>query len=81
VNSIQEANDAVEAELPFDGFMRPWQRAYPDVTRTALKYLRHGGRILNFASGPFDQTAVLQKLGYDCKAFDGTQKDRCSSRS
>lgn len=75
MNSILESIDAVERAFPFDEYMHPWRRAYIDVAKTALKYLPQGGRILDFASGPCDKTAVLQKLGFECTAYDDLQDD------
>lgn len=45
-------------------------RSHREVAATVSELLPRGGRVLDFAAGPADKTAVLSRLGYECTAFD-----------
>ncbi|WP_207802600.1 class I SAM-dependent methyltransferase [Motiliproteus coralliicola] len=61
--------------FPFGGYMSASEEAYINVANSVRKYLPTGGRILDFGAGPCDKTAVLQRLGYQCTAFDDLSDD------
>jgi SAM-dependent methyltransferase len=69
-STLQRALDEVEARFPFPGYLGPLRPGTEDIARTVFRYLPPGSRVLDFAAGPADKTAVLATLGYKCTAMD-----------
>jgi SAM-dependent methyltransferase len=67
---IERALAGVAADFPFKGYLEASPRAHEQIAETVARLLPDGGRILDFAAGPLDKTAVLQRLGYACTAYD-----------
>jgi SAM-dependent methyltransferase len=67
---IEQAIRDVTAEFPFPGYIEASPRSHYETAATAARYLDPGARILDFAAGPLDKTAVLQRLGFRCSAYD-----------
>lgn len=67
---IEQAIRDVTAEFPFPGYIEASPRSHYETAATAARYLNPGARILDFAAGPLDKTAVLQRLGFRCSAYD-----------
>ena len=68
--NLDQAIKHVSDEFPFDGYLNGVDNAYQNIGATVKKWLPSGGRILDFASGPCDKTAILQRMGYQCSACD-----------
>ena len=68
--NIDKAIEEVAQEFPFQNYMTGDDDSYRNISATVKKWLPSGGRILDFASGPCDKTAILQKMGYQCSACD-----------
>jgi SAM-dependent methyltransferase len=60
----------MQKDFPFYGYTKPQVNAYLNISRTVMRYLPVGSRILDFGCGPCDKTAVLQILGYHCSGYD-----------
>jgi|SRR5678809_538770 len=73
-----EAIDLTVSKFPFKEYMtsrsRP-RKAYSNIAKTVVRYLKPGNKILDFGSGPCDNTAILQLLGFECTAYDDLQDD------
>jgi SAM-dependent methyltransferase len=67
---ISRAVEAVSREFPFAGYIEAAPRSHHETAEIVLRYLPRGARILDFAAGPLDKTAVLRRLGYECSAYD-----------
>jgi SAM-dependent methyltransferase len=77
INS-KSALEAVMRLFPFPGYIPEpvlGRSGHLDLADTVLKYLPTNASILDFGSGPCDKTAVLQRLGYRCSAWDDLQDD------
>jgi len=72
---VESAIEELGRIFPFPGYTGPQRDAYLNLARTVSRYVGKGGKILDFASGPCDKTAVLQLLGYKCSACDDLQDD------
>ena len=66
----REAFRKVEERFPFPGYMEAAEEAYLNIAETVLRHVKPPAKVLDFASGPCDKTAVLQALGYECSAID-----------
>jgi SAM-dependent methyltransferase len=73
--SFEEAKKKVEEQFPYDGYMDISADSYINIANIITKYLQPGSKILDFASGPCDKTAIIQSMGYECSAFDDLQDD------
>lgn len=73
--SFENAKKKVEEQFPYDGYMDISADSYINVANIITKYLNPGSKILDFASGPCDKTAIIQSMGYECSAFDDLQDD------
>jgi 2-polyprenyl-3-methyl-5-hydroxy-6-metoxy-1,4-benzoquinol methylase len=71
--TIEEAIRFVREKVPFEGYMDYKKSAYLNISKTVLRYLPTGSRILDFGSGSCDKTAILQVLGFKCSAYDDLQ--------
>lgn len=69
----EEAIQLVRERFPFEGYGENSKDAYLNVSKTVLRYLSPGNKILDFGSGPCDRTAILQTLGFKCSAYDDLQ--------
>jgi SAM-dependent methyltransferase len=69
VASAVEAWNLVRARFPFPDYMER-DAGHIAIGQTVTRYLRSGGRILDFGAGPCDKTAVVAALGYKCTAAD-----------
>lgn len=73
---LGECKRKVQDDFPFPGYI---ENALDDVVvnmvTTITNYLDRGSRILDFASGPCDKTAMIQCLGYECSAYDDLNDD------
>ncbi len=65
-----EAIRRVREEFPFAGYLGTDDTKYLATVEPVLRYLRAGDKILDFGSGPCDNTAILQHLGFQCTAYD-----------
>ena len=68
--NIEQAKQLVEADFPFPQYMSDLDESYKNIAATAAKYLKPGASVLDFGSGPCDKTAILQRMGYQCSAYD-----------
>lgn len=75
INSFVDAKKQVEDRFPYQGYMDISTDSYINIANTITKYLDPGAKILDFASGPCDKTAIIQSMGYQCSAFDDLQDD------
>jgi hypothetical protein len=75
MNSFKDAKQQVEDRFPYQGYMDISVDSYLNTANTVTKYLEPGAKILDFASGPCDKTAIIQSMGYQCSAFDDLQDD------
>jgi SAM-dependent methyltransferase len=75
MNSFDTAKKKVEEQFPYAGYMDISTDSYLNTANTITKYLQPGAKILDFASGPCDKTAIIQEMGYECSAFDDLQDD------
>jgi SAM-dependent methyltransferase len=75
MNNFEDAKKKVEEQFPYAGYMDISADSYINTTKTVVKYLQPGAKILDFASGPCDKTAIIQEMGYECSAFDDLQDD------
>jgi SAM-dependent methyltransferase len=73
--SFEKAKKKVEEQFPYDGYMDISAGSYINIANIITKYLKPGAKILDFASGPCDKTAIIQSMGYECSAFDDLQDD------
>lgn len=67
---IEAAIRKVRNDFPLTGYVDLRDQTYKEVAQSVRRCLPSGGRILDFASGPCDKTAVLSLLGYECVACD-----------
>ena len=68
--SIEESiKDVVEA-FPFKEYMSSNDTSHYSIASTVAKWVPAGGSVLDFASGPCDKTAVVQRTGFQCTACD-----------
>src|SRR5512143_3443206 len=70
---IADAIGRLRRDFPFPGYTEPLESSYVTVADAVCRRLPEGSRILDFASGPCDKTAVLARLGYQCWACDDLQ--------
>lgn len=70
MDEIDKAIADTASAFPFRGYIEAAPRAHREVAATVLRWLPRGSRILDFGAGPCDRTAVLQRLGYQCAAYD-----------
>lgn len=73
---IDEAIQCVRDEFPFKGYIPANNEAafkHANIANTVIRYLKPGATILDFGCGPCDKTAVLQRLGFQCSAYDDLQ--------
>ncbi|HEV7565369.1 MAG TPA: methyltransferase domain-containing protein [Microbacteriaceae bacterium] len=70
MDDVTRSIQTVTNDFPFPGYIEAAPRSHRETARTVLRYVPRGGRILDFAAGPLDKTAVLQELGYRCSAYD-----------
>jgi SAM-dependent methyltransferase len=70
MDDVGRALEAVAKEFPFPGYIEAAPRSHRETAETVVRHLSPGSRILDFAAGPLDKTAVLRRLGYDCAAYD-----------
>jgi len=68
--NIEQAKTQVADEFPFPDYVSTVDDSHHNIASTVQKWLPAGARILDFASGPCDKTAIIQKLGYKCSAYD-----------
>ena len=61
---------AVDRRFPFQGYFAAAPRGHAEIADVVRCLLPAGSRILDFAAGPLDKTAVLQELGFRCEAID-----------
>jgi SAM-dependent methyltransferase len=66
----RDALESVRRDFPFPGYVEAAPRSHRETAEVVLRHVPEGGRILDFAAGPLDKTAVLAKLGYRCSAYD-----------
>ena len=71
--TAREAVRHVQERFPFPGYMEASPEVYLNIAETALRHVKPPAKILDFASGPCDKTAVLQSLGFECAAIDDLQ--------
>jgi SAM-dependent methyltransferase len=71
----KEAIQLVAGSFPFEGYVNPATGAYLNIAETALRYLKPGGKVLDFGCGPCDKTAVLQLSGLKCSGYDDLRDD------
>jgi SAM-dependent methyltransferase len=70
MDETRRALAEVTASFPFPGYIEAAPRSHLETAETVLRYVPRGGRILDFAAGPLDKTAVIEVLGYRCSAYD-----------
>lgn len=70
MDEVMRAIETVTRDFPFPGYIQAAPRSHRETALTVLRHVPRGGRILDFAAGPLDKTAVLQELGYRCSAYD-----------
>lgn len=70
MDDVTRALETVTNEFPFPGYIDAAPRSHRETAETVLRYVPRGGRILDFAAGPLDKTAVLRQLDYECSAYD-----------
>ena len=70
MEEVTHAIAAVTRDFPFPGYIEAAPRSHRETALTVLRHVPRGGRILDFAGGPLDKTAILQSLGYSCAAYD-----------
>ena len=68
--NVDQAIEQVAKEFPFSEYMSSLDTSHKNIAETVLRYLKPGAKVLDFASGPCDKTAIIQKLGFDCTAYD-----------
>lgn len=71
----REAIQRVRDEFPFPGYVSSDDTGYLATVEPVLRHLKPGARVLDFGSGPCDQTAILQLLGFRCSAWDDLQDE------
>ncbi len=71
----EQAIRIVRDRFPFKGYMDTAEDAYINIAKTAQRCLKPGDSVLDFGAGPADKTAILQALGFRCKAYDDLQDD------
>jgi SAM-dependent methyltransferase len=69
-DEVTRAIETVTKEFPFPGYIEAAPHSHRETALTVLSHVPRGGRILDFAAGPLDKTAILQELGYRCAAYD-----------
>jgi SAM-dependent methyltransferase len=70
MDEIDRSLTRVREQFPFRGYIEAAPRSHRETAETVLRHVPRGGRILDFAAGPLDKTAILQQLGYSCAAYD-----------
>ena len=71
--NTEQAIQVVQNKFPFKGYMDTAEDVYRNIATTTRRYVKPGGKILDFGAGPADRTAVLQVLGFRCSAYDDLQ--------
>ncbi len=68
--NADQAIKEVEQEFPFANYMSGIDDSHEHIAATVKKWVAAEGKVLDFASGPCDKAVVLQKMGYQCSAYD-----------
>ncbi len=72
---INRAIEETTKIFPFDGYMNHSYDAYKNISNIIYDLLNPGSKILDIGSGPADKPAILQKLGFECIAYDDLNDD------
>jgi len=68
--NIDQAIQEVVSAFPFNEYMSSNDSSHKNIAATVAKWAPPGGSVLDFASGPCDKTAIVQKLGFQMSACD-----------
>jgi SAM-dependent methyltransferase len=69
--ALDDAWEWVNAQFPFPGYIRAARKpSYVGLPRTAARWVRRPGTILDFGAGPCDKTAMFARLGFTVTAYD-----------
>ena len=68
-NNFKSAFEHTRKHFPFKGYMSNIEK-YESQVDTVVKYLKPGGKILDFGCGPMDFNGILQSMGYLCTGYD-----------
>src|SRR5436190_363697 len=74
-STIPAAIAAVTRDFPFASITAKHGDAYRNIAEIITRYVRPGGRILDFGAGAGDKIAVAAQLGYRCTAADDLGDD------
>jgi hypothetical protein len=58
-DEVTRAIETVTKEFPFPGYIEAAPHSHRETALTVLSRVPRGGRILEFAAGPLDKTAIL----------------------
>ena len=74
-NTITELLENIRQEFPFKKYISGDSGQWVTVAEVVREYTVAGDEVFDFGSGPCDKTAIAQKLGCKCTAFDDLQDE------